>query len=73
MAISFRVNIVEPIDKADIASISRLTYPHGLLGSKVKRRYNRAESVLQNRYGKESEVLKAYLTPDLPVITSAIR
>lgn len=35
--------------------------------------YNRAKSILQSRYGKESELVKAYVKEimDLPVITSA--
>ena len=71
------------IDKADIASINKFTYLCGLLGWKVKSAvealpftsegYNRAKSILQSRYGKESEIVKAYakLIMDLPVITSA--
>ena len=73
----------ETIDKADIASINKFTYLCGLLGSKVKNAvealpftsegYNRARSILQSRYGKESEIVKAYVKEimDLPVITSA--
>ena len=57
----------ETIDKADIASINKLTYLCGLLGSKVKSAvealpftsegYNRAKSILQGRYGKEPEIV----------------
>ena len=58
----------ETIDKADIASINKFTYLCGLLGSKVKgvealpftsEGYNRAKSILQSRYGKESEIVKS--------------
>ena len=55
----------------------------GLLGPKVKTSvealpftsegYNRAKSILLSNYGKESEIMKAYIKEimALPVITSA--
>lgn len=74
---------METIDKADIASINKFTYLCGLLGPKVKSAvealpftsegYNRAKSILQSKYGKESEIVKAYVKEimALPLITNA--
>ena len=73
----------EAIDKSSIAPISKFTYLCELLTSKVKRTvealpytsegYNRAKAILKDRYGKDSEIVKAYVKEimDLPYITSA--
>lgn len=73
----------ETIDKADIAPISKFTYLCGLLGVKVKctvealpfnsEGYNQAKALLQDRYGKDSEIIKAYVKEimDLPHIQGA--
>ena len=70
----------ETINKADIVPINKFTYLCGLLGWKVKsavealpfnsENYNRAKLILQGRYGKESEIVKAYVKEimDVPVI-----
>lgn len=65
---------VEAIDKTGIARITKFTYLRELLGVKVKKSvealpftsegYNRAKSLLQDRYGKESDY-KSIHTPDL--------
>ena len=66
-----------------IAPIRKFTYLCELLDSKVKcsvealpftaEGYNRAKTILQDRYGKESEIVKSYVREimDLPHITSA--
>ena len=73
----------ETIDKAEVAPINKFTYLCGLLGPKVKTSvealpftsegYKRAKSILLSNYGKESEIMKAYIKEimALPVITSA--
>ena len=73
----------ETIDKADIAPITKFTYLCGSLGASVRSSvealpftpegYNRAKSILQDKYGKESEIVKAYNKEimDLPYISSA--
>ena len=74
---------VETIDKTGIASITKFTYLRELLGDKVIKSvqalpftsegYNRAKSILQDRYGKDSEITKAYTRQifDLPLIPTA--
>jgi hypothetical protein len=73
----------EAIDKSSIAPITKLTYLRELLDPKVKRcvktlpftteGYNRAKSVLLDRYGKESEIVNSYVREilELPYIPSA--
>lgn len=73
----------ETFDKADIALLNKFTYLSGLLDAKVRcavealpltsEGYNRAKSILQEKYGKESEVIKAYFKEimDLPNAPSA--
>lgn len=61
----------ETIDKTNIAPINKFTYLCKLLDTKVKHTvevlpftsegYNRAKSILQDRYGKESEIIKSYV------------
>ena len=61
----------EAIDKSSIAPISKLTYLLELLVPKVKRSiealpftaegYNRAKAVLEDKYGKDSEIVKCYV------------
>ena len=79
----FLGQFTEAIDKSSIAAISKFTYLCELLSPKVKQciealpfsveGYNRARAVLQDNYGKESEIVKCYVTEilDLPHITSA--
>lgn len=74
---------IETVDKSDIAAINKFTYLCGSLGAKVRRTveslpftvegYNRAKSILKDRYGKNSEIVKAYVKEiiDLPHISSA--
>ena len=66
-----------------IAAVSKFAYLRELLDSKVKNTiealpftaegYNRAKSILQEKYGKETEIVKAYCREilDLPTVTSA--
>ena len=73
----------ETVDKSNIAAINKFTYLCGFLSPKVKRRveslpfttggYNRAKSILKDQYGKNSEVVKAFVKEimDLPHITGA--
>ncbi|XP_046841042.1 uncharacterized protein LOC124435137 [Xenia sp. Carnegie-2017] len=73
----------ETVDKSNIAAINKFTYLCGFLGPKVKRRveslplategYNRAKSNLKDQYGKNSEIIKAYIKEimDLPHIYGA--
>ncbi|XP_046864613.1 uncharacterized protein LOC124459129 [Xenia sp. Carnegie-2017] len=73
----------ETVDKSNIAAINKFTYLCGFLGPKVKRRveslpfttegYNRAKSILKDQYGKNSEIIKAYIKEimDLPHISGA--
>ena len=61
----------EAIDKSSIAAITKFTYLLELLSPKVKicveslpfsaEGYNRAKSILQDKYGKESEIVKCYV------------
>ena len=72
----------EAVDKSTIAPISKFTYLCELLEPSVKRvvealpftpeGYNRVKSILKDRFGKESEIEKAYVKEilELPHITS---
>ena len=71
------------IDKTDLASITKFSYLRELLDVKVKRTvevlpftsegYNRAKGILQEKYGKESEIIKAYAKEilELPSVPNA--
>ncbi|XP_046862875.1 uncharacterized protein LOC124456481 [Xenia sp. Carnegie-2017] len=73
----------ETVDKSNIAAINKFTYLCGFLGPKVKRQieslpfitegFYRAESILKAQYGKNSEIIKAYIKEimDLPHISGA--
>lgn len=73
----------EAIDKTSVQPITKFSYLRELLHFKVKRTiealpftaegYNRAKSILNERFGKESEIVKAYIKEilDLPSISSA--
>ena len=73
----------ETIDKSNIAAVSKFAYLRELLDSKVKTTiealpftaegYNQAKSILQEKYGKETEIVKAYCREilDLLTVTSA--
>ena len=73
----------ESIEKSGLASIAKFSYLRELLGDKVKREveslpftpegYNRAKAILEEKYGKESEIVKAYVNKilSLPYISSA--
>ena len=60
----------ENIDKSLATPITKFAYLRELLDAKVRRTvqvlpftpegYNRAKSILQDKYGKESEIVKAY-------------
>ena len=70
----------ETVDRSNIPAINKFTYLCGFLGPKVRRRveslpftpegYNRAKAILQDQYGKNSEIVKAYIKEimDLPQI-----
>ena len=70
----------ETVDKTGIEPVIKFAYLRELLDNKVKRSvealpftsegYNRATSILEERYGKESEIIKAYNKQifDLPTI-----
>ena len=72
----------ESIERSSLASVAKFSYLKELLSYKVRRDveslpftsegYNRARAILKEKYGKESEVVKAYSKKilDLPVITS---
>ena len=74
---------IETIDKTTMPSITKFTYLCELLDPKIKHivdslpftaeGYNRAKSVLQDHFGKESEIIKAYVKDilDLPYIPNA--
>ena len=59
------------MDKRSVAPVNKFTYLCGFLSSKVKtvieglpftpKGYNRAKSILEESYGKNSEVIKAYV------------
>ena len=73
----------ETIDKTSVAPITKFSYLRELVDSKVKgsiealpftaEGYNRAISILKDKYGKESEITKAYTREilDLPTVTNA--
>ena len=73
----------ETIDKTGVASITKFSYLRELLDIKVRRTiealpftsegYNRAKSILQEKYGKESEIIKAYTKEilELPLVSNA--
>ena len=60
----------ETVDKTSVEPVIKLTYLRELLKPKVRKTikalsftsegYNRAKSILQERFGKESEIIKAY-------------
>ncbi|CAB4007131.1 Hypothetical predicted protein, partial [Paramuricea clavata] len=70
----------ETVDKCSIAPVNKFAYLCGFLSPKVKtiieglpfdpEGYSRAKAILQDRYGKNSEVIKAYIKIifDLPTI-----
>ena len=72
----------ESIERSGLASGAKFSYLKELLSDKVRRDvesppftsegYNWAKAILKEKYGKESEVVKAYSKKilDLPVITS---
>ena len=73
----------ETIDKTSVAPITKFSYLRELVDPKVGRTiealpftaegYNRAKSILNEKFGKESEIIKAYTREilDLPTVTSA--
>ena len=73
----------EGIDKSPIAPITKFTYLLELLSPKIKicveslpfspEGYNRAKAILQDKYGKESEIVKCYVKEilDLPQIPNS--
>ena len=70
----------ENIDKTTVAPITKFSYLRELLGAKVKhtvealpftrKGYNCAKSILQDKYGKESEMANIYTQEilDLPTV-----
>ena len=74
---------IEGIDKSSVAPITKFTYLLELLGPKAKtcveslpfsvEGYNRAKAILQDKYGKESEIVKSYVREifDLPHIPNS--
>ena len=73
----------ETIDKTNIAPVTKFTFLRELLCEKAKKTiealphtaegYNRALSLLKDRFGKESEIIKAYVKAilDLPHVPTA--
>ena len=71
----------EAIDKSSIASVTKFSYLRELLAPKLRMSvealpfsaegYNRAVAILKDKYGKDSEIMKAYNKEilDLPVIS----
>lgn len=71
---------LETIDKTSVAAITKFSYLRELLDTKAKRTvealpftpegYNRAKSILLEKFGKESEIVKAYTKEilDLPTL-----
>ena len=69
------------IDKSYVAPITKFTYLSEQLQPQAKRcvealplnhvGYNRAKAILQEKYGKESEIIKFYMNEilDLPNVT----
>ena len=74
---------VEIIDKTEMPSVTKFAYLKSYLDNRVKKTvdglpftnegYNRVKSILSDKYGKDSEVVKAYTKQilDLPVIPNA--
>ena len=74
-------HFTEAIDKSSIAAITKFTYLLELLEPNVKRSveslpftpegYNRAKTILETKYGKESEIEKCFVKEilDLPTIS----
>ena len=70
----------ETVDKQSIAPVSKFSYLCGYLSPKVRQGieglpfssegYNRAKAILEERYGKNADVIKAYvkIIMDLPTI-----
>ena len=73
----------ESIEKSGLASIAKFSYLKELLGDEVRREvdslpltaegYNRARAIVSEKYGKESEIVKAYVKEilNLPHVSSA--
>ncbi|CAB3983668.1 Pol poly [Paramuricea clavata] len=73
----------ETVDKTNMPAITKFTYLCELLDPNIKhvidslpfttKGYNRAKSILKDRYGKESEIIKSYVKDimDLPYIHGA--
>lgn len=73
----------ETIDKTNVAPITKFSYLRELFGPSVRptiealpftsEGYNRAKSILQDKYGKESEIVKAYTKEilDPPLVPDA--
>ena len=73
----------ETIDKTSVAPITKFSYLRELLDPKVKgtiealpftvEGYNRTKSILKEKFGKDSEIIKAYTSEilGLPTITGA--
>ncbi len=64
---------IETVDKRSVDPVNKFAYLCGILSPKVKtviEGYNHAKSTLEDRYGKNSKVIKAYvkLIMNLPVI-----
>ena len=76
-------SFVEIIDKASMPGVTKFAYLKSYLDHKVKlsidglpftnEGYNRAKSILEDKYGKDSEVVKAYTKQifDLPTISNS--
>ena len=79
----FWIQFVEIIDKAEMPSVAKFAYPKSYLDNRVKKTvdgllftnegYDRAKRILSDKYGKDSEVMKAYTKQifDLQVIPNA--
>ena len=69
----------ETIDKTSVAPITKFSYLRELHDPKVKRTiealpltvegYNRAKSILMEKFGKDSEIIKAYTSAILGLLT----
>ena len=74
---------IESIDKTTAAPITKFAYLRELLDAKVRwtvealpftaEGYNRAKSILEDKYGNEAEIVKAYTQEilNLPTISNA--
>ena len=61
---------IKTIDKSSVAAVNKFAYLRELLDAKIRNTiealpftaegYNRAKSILQEKYGKETEIVKAY-------------